>query len=165
MFLNHKKSTEVKDAKPKKITTKTTITKTTKINDSILSFVSDKTKKYTLLQFDKLVNDIYVNINKEKDQTYILKLISKHAKVSEGKIIFDSTTETNMTYKSLKSELQSSKSENINMFSYKNLSESSESDIIGDDNIEIWKYPGIVSPRENSSWWYRCEQLSQSPRL
>jgi putative phage-type endonuclease len=171
MFSNIKKKTPVieqeplKESKPKKV--KVTVkeiksdevkpeekpkTKTTKINETILSLISDDSKKYTLQQFDKLIGDIHTGINEGKDQNYIKKYISKYAKVVNGKIQFDISSEnTEMTYKTLKYELEKSKdyshhknpAEDVFMFGKKKQQEVEEEDDNDEveDDLPVWQYP------------------------
>lgn len=177
MFSNIKKkiptavveSTEEKESKPKKV--KVTVkeikpieqkteekpkTKTTKINETILNMIGDDSKKYSLQQFDKLIGDIHAGINEGKDQNYIKKYISKHATVVHGKIQFDTLSENSeMTYKTLKYELEKSKdysgghhknpTEEVFMFGKKKQIEEEiedeESDEEPNEDLPTWQYP------------------------
>lgn len=126
-------------------------TKTTKTNETILNLISDKSKKYSLQQFDKLIIDIYKQINEEKDQNYIKKYISKYSQIKDKKIQFDVSAEnTEMTYKTLKYELEKSKdyshhknSDDDNcLFGKKqqHMIEYEEEDEDHDD-LPVWQYP------------------------
>lgn len=174
MFGNIKKKTQivkepepVAESKPKKV--KITVkesepieteskpkTKTTKINETILNMISDESKKYSLQQFDKLISDIHIGINEGKDQNYIKKYICKYSKVAHGKIQFDTSSENSeMTYKTLKYELEKSKdysgghhknpTEEVFMFGKKkqieeDVEEEYESEN-EDEDLPIWQYP------------------------
>lgn len=126
-------------------------TKTTKLNESIMNGISDKSKKYSLQQFDQLIVDIHTSINGEKDQNYIKKYICKYANVNSGKIYFDtSSPNLEMTYKTLKSEIDKSKNYNGGhhstkevgfMFGKKKVEEEEEIEEDVEEYIEIWKYP------------------------
>lgn len=170
MFSNIKKKTPVieeTESKPKKKEIKITETKkikepteekpktkTTKINDTILSMINDESKKYSLQQFDKLIGDIHTGISEGKDQNYIKKYISKYAKAVHGKIQFDISSENlEMTYKTLKYELEKSKdyssghhknpAEQVFMFGKKPqvCVEESEHEDEPDEDLPIWQYP------------------------
>lgn len=162
MFSNIKKKTIVQEQiekNPKKV--KVTVTeikpsteekpktKTTKIHDTILNMIGDESKKYSLQQFDKLIVDIHAGITEGKDQNYIKKYITKYAKVAHGKIQFDTSSENSeMTYKTLKYELEKSKdyshhkkpTEEVFMFGKKKQVEEIE-DEESDDDLPIWQYP------------------------
>lgn len=126
------------------------ITKTTKTNDTILKLIDDKSKKYSLQQFDKLISDIHQNILEGKDQNYIKKFICKYAHIVNGKIQFDVNAENlEMTYKTLKYELTKStsythgskQSDEIFMFGKKTQDVDDDSDEELDDDLPIWQNP------------------------
>jgi len=160
-FDNHKKKSNLLETKSNiksninsktvKVTKDVSKSKTTKINETILSMISNESAKYSLQQFDKLISNIYTKINEEKDENYIKKYISKYAYVSNGKIQFDIDSENiEMTYKKIKLNLEKSKDyshhptqdENC-FFGKKKQSETTEDDINKDEieDLPIWEYP------------------------
>jgi putative phage-type endonuclease len=75
--------------------------------DVIIANISDSSKKYTLDEFDNLVDKMHKEIKEVIDYKKVRKIICKHAVVKNNKISFDTETETDTTYKSLRKDLES----------------------------------------------------------
>jgi len=74
--------------------------------DTIIANISDSSKKYTLDEFDNLVDKTHRDIKEAIDYKKVRKIICKHAVVKNKKISFDTETETEMTYKTLRDDLK-----------------------------------------------------------